>query len=359
MAVRAGTVGSVADEVRIGAFLLAARFPGCDDGEVLSAAVETAVAAEQAGFDDVWIAEHHFMSYGVCPSATTLAAYVLGRTERIEVGTAVSVLSSQHPVALAEQAALLDRVSGGRFRLGVGRGGPWVDLEVFGTGLDRFENGFVESLDLLIAALTQERVSAKGAAFRFREVEMVPRPGRPMRPVVASTSPGTVQVAAARGLPMLLGMHIGDPDKAALVESYAGTAVAHGHDLTRIPHVAAGIAYVADTTSEAVAAMKESLPRWLEPGLAGYRPVDGRTYLPRDARDYADLLCRLHPVGSPAHCARTMLATIERTGIRHLILLVEGAGDPALTRRNIARLGAEVLPLVRACPVPPNKSGDG
>ncbi|MEU8271464.1 LLM class flavin-dependent oxidoreductase [Sphaerisporangium sp. NPDC049002] len=334
--------------MRIGVFLPAARFPGRDHGEVLSAAVDTAVAAERAGFDDVWIAEHHFMSYGVCPSATTLAGYVLGRTRRIEVGTAVSVLSSQHPIALAEQAALLDQVSGGRFRLGVGRGGPWVDLEVFGTGLDRYENGFVESLDLLIAALTRERVAAKGAIFRFREVEMVPRPGRPMRPMVASTSPGTVKVAAARGLPMLLGMHIGDPDKAALVEGYAGTAAAHGHDLTGIRHVAAGVAYVADTTSEAVAAMKESLPRWLAPGLAGYRTVDDRTYIPRDADDYADLLCRLHPVGSPGHCADTMLATIKRTGVRHLILMVEGAGDPALTHQNLSRLGAEVLPVVRA-----------
>nr|WP_248959390.1 LLM class flavin-dependent oxidoreductase [Sphaerisporangium perillae] len=334
--------------MRIGVFLLAAGFPGADHGEALSSAVDAAVAAERAGFDDVWIAEHHFMSYGVCPSAVTLAGYVLGRTRRIGVGTAVSVLSTWHPVALAEQAALLDRVSGGRFRLGVGRGGPWIDLEVFGTGLDRYENGFVEGLDLLVAALGQERVAAEGPTFRFREVQMVPRPGRPMRPVVAATSPGTVQVAAARGLPMLLGMHIGDPDKAALVEAYAGTAVACGHDLAAIPHVAAGVAYVADTTGEAVAAMKESLPRWLAPGLAGYRPVDGRAYVPKDAGAYADLLCRLHPVGSPEHCADTMLATIERTGVRHLIYLVEGAGDPAMTRRNIARLGAEVLPRVRA-----------
>jgi alkanesulfonate monooxygenase SsuD/methylene tetrahydromethanopterin reductase-like flavin-dependent oxidoreductase (luciferase family) len=52
--------------MRIGVFLLAARFPGNGDGEVLSATVEAAIAAERAGFDDVWFAEHHFMSYGVC-----------------------------------------------------------------------------------------------------------------------------------------------------------------------------------------------------------------------------------------------------------------------------------------------------
>jgi alkanesulfonate monooxygenase SsuD/methylene tetrahydromethanopterin reductase-like flavin-dependent oxidoreductase (luciferase family) len=84
------------------------------------------------------------MSYGICPSAVTLAAYVLGRTRRVGVGTAVRVLSTWHPVALAEQAALLDQVSAGRFRLGAGRGGPWMELEVFGTGLDRYETGFAE-----------------------------------------------------------------------------------------------------------------------------------------------------------------------------------------------------------------------
>jgi alkanesulfonate monooxygenase SsuD/methylene tetrahydromethanopterin reductase-like flavin-dependent oxidoreductase (luciferase family) len=127
--------------VKFGVFLLAGRFPGQDDGAALLRSVDAVVRAEAAGFDEVWIAEHHFMPYGVCPSAVTFAAHALGLTSRIAVGTAVSVLSTTHPVALAEQASLLHLVSGGRFRLGVGRGGPWVDLEVFGTGLNRYERG--------------------------------------------------------------------------------------------------------------------------------------------------------------------------------------------------------------------------
>ena len=77
------------------------------------------------------------MSYGICPSAMTLAAFVLGQTtpHHGRHGSR-ACCPPAHPVALAEQAALLDHVSAGRFRLGVGRGGPWVDLEVFGTGLD-------------------------------------------------------------------------------------------------------------------------------------------------------------------------------------------------------------------------------
>jgi alkanesulfonate monooxygenase SsuD/methylene tetrahydromethanopterin reductase-like flavin-dependent oxidoreductase (luciferase family) len=124
----------------------------------------------------VGIPEHHFMSYGICPSAVTLAGYVLGVTRRVAVGTAVSVLSAWHPVALAEQSALLDQVSGGRFRFGVGRGGPWLELEVFGTGLDRYERGFTEGLDLLLSALSAGQAGAAGEFFRFRQVPVVPRP---------------------------------------------------------------------------------------------------------------------------------------------------------------------------------------
>jgi len=173
--------------------------------------------------DDLGVACYHAKTGAVelllnHPSAVALAANLLGRTRRLLVGTAVCMLANRHPVALAEEAALLDHLSGGRFRLGVGRGGPWVDLEVFGTGLDRYEHGLADSLDLLLRWLERDRVGADGPRFRFREVAVVPRPAtRPRSPVVvAATSPATVEAAAARGLPLLLGLHAGDDHKAAL-----------------------------------------------------------------------------------------------------------------------------------------------
>ncbi|MEV4243425.1 LLM class flavin-dependent oxidoreductase [Streptosporangium canum] len=346
--------------MRIGVFLVAAGFPGRRPGEVLRDTVEAVAAAEDAGFDDAWIAEHHFMSYGVCPSAVTLAGVALGRTSRIRVGTAVSVLSTRHPVDLAEQAAVLDQVSGGRFTLGVGRGGPWVDLEVFGTGLARFERGFAESLDLLCAALGRETVTADGEFFRFREVPMVPAVR--LRPVVACTSPETVTLAAERGLPMLLGMHIGDEEKVAMLRHYRQTAAGGpGWRADREPggsvagpvvppppeHVAAVVGHVGDSTAQVVEELREAMPRWLEPGLAGYVPVDGRARPRRDIPAYVDFLCDAHPVGSSGHCVERITRTAEVTGLRHLMLMVEGAGDRARTLENIRRLGAEVLPRVR------------
>ncbi|NUW44651.1 LLM class flavin-dependent oxidoreductase [Nonomuraea rhodomycinica] len=345
--------------MRVGVFLVAAGFPGRDPGRVLADTVELVVAAEEAGFDDAWVAEHHFMTYGVCPSATTLAAVAIGRTSRIGLGTAVSVLSTWHPVALAEQAAMLHHLSGGRFTLGVGRGGPWVDLEVFGTGLERFERAFGESLDVLVRALSDGRVSAEGEFFRFREVDLVP--AARLRPVVACTSQATLELAARRGLPMLLGMHVDDREKAAAVAAYDALCRGSGGRVAACDaprpgsggHVAAAVGHVADSTRQAVRELKEAMPRWLEPGLAGYVPVDGRGRPARDVPAYVDFLTRVHPVGSADRCVEAILATAEATGVRRVILMVEGIGDHRRAVENVRRLGAEVLPRVRTAAPPP------
>jgi alkanesulfonate monooxygenase SsuD/methylene tetrahydromethanopterin reductase-like flavin-dependent oxidoreductase (luciferase family) len=282
----------------------------------------------------------------------TLAALLLGRTRRIGVGTAVSVLPTAHPVALGEQAALLHIASGGRFTLGVGRGGPWVDLEVFGAGLAAYEEGFPESLDLLLRWLRSARVGADGERYTFREVAVVPRPdeldGPPGPPVVlACTSPRSVRLAAERGLPMLLGMHAGDDEKAQMVAAWRTEARAAGHSPDLVMgagHVSAGVVQIADSREAAVEALSKAMPGWLQRGLAAHETVDGRTRAMRDPMDYTELLCGLHPVGPPGLCADRLLATAERTGITRFALLAEGSGDLALTEENLARLGSDVLP---------------
>lgn len=372
--------GAGTDAIRVGAFLLSAQFPGQGHGEALERTLSAATAAERAGLDAVWLAEHHFVPYGVCPDAATLAAMLLGRTRRIGVGTAVSVLSTRHPVALGEQAALLHLTSGGRFTLGVGRGGPWIDLAVFGSGLEAYEQGFPERLDLLLRWLRGARVGATGPQFAFPEVAVVPRAAEPARRadlagwlglegpviprqrqdeaaparsgppvVVACTSPGGVRTAAERGLPMLLGMHSGDEDKREMLAAYraAWRAAGRGEEqLARVEreHVAAGVAQVDDRAGAARASLLRAMPDFFAHGLGAHRTVDGRERSMRDPRAYTELLCDLHAVGTPRQCADRLLATAERTGIRRFALLAEGSGDTAATLHNLDRLGAEVLP---------------
>ncbi|MFG2503526.1 LLM class flavin-dependent oxidoreductase [Streptomyces sp. NPDC048441] len=354
--------------MRVGSFVLAAQFPGQGQGEALHRAVRSAEVAEEAGLDTVWLAEHHFVPYGTCPSAVTLAALLLGRTRHMRVGTAVSVLPTVHPVALGEQAALLHLTSGGRFSLGVGRGGPWVDLEVFGSGLAAYEKGFPDSLDLLLRWLSEPRVASETDRFPFREVAVVPRPQEALAGVggpgaegpgtegpgaegpeviVACTSPASVRLAAERGLPMLLGMHVGDEEKAEMVALWQRHARAAGRtpeEVHRAAHVSAGVAQIADRRLEAAETLEKAMPGWLKQGLDAHVTVDGRKRAMRDPLAYTELLCKLHPVGTPQVCADRIAATSERTGITRFALLVEGSGDLATTEENVRRLGAEVLP---------------
>ncbi|MEU2563395.1 LLM class flavin-dependent oxidoreductase [Streptomyces longispororuber] len=348
--------------MRLGSFVLAAQFPGQGHGEALHRAVRSAEVAEEAGLDSVWIAEHHFVPYGTCPSAITLAALLLGRTRRLRVGTAVSVLPTAHPVALGEQAALLHLTTGGRFSLGVGRGGPWVDLEVFGAGTEAYERGFPESLDLLLRWLSGEpRVGGPGGRYDFREVAVVPRlrpaeaeaaPGVPDPPrapevIVACTSPSSVRLAAARGLPMLLGMHVGDEEKAEMVALWGRHARAAGRtpdEVAAAAHVSAGVVQIADRRAEAAETLQKAMPGWLRQGLEAHVTVDGRARAMRDPFAYTELLCGIHPVGTPQVCVDRITATAERTGITRFAFLVEGSGDLTTTEENIRRLGTEVLP---------------
>jgi len=311
----------------------------------LPATVDYARAAEAAGLGGVWLAEHHFVSYGQCPSATTLAGYLLGATRRIAVGTAAAVLSNRHPVALAEETVLLDTVSAGRFRLGVARGGPWVDLEVYGTGLDRYRDGFAESLDLLGRWLSgAATVGADGGFFTFRDVPVVPRPARPIPVWVAATSPATVDLAASRGLPLLLGVHDDDAAKAATLARYADVAAANRHDPAIVPHASVHLIGLADSRAAAERQLRRTLPPWLAT-TREYVRIDGSSPAHRDLDAYAEHLLRIHPLGSAAECAARLAASAATVGAHRLVLMVEGVG-PAATGELISAIGTDLLPAL-------------
>jgi alkanesulfonate monooxygenase SsuD/methylene tetrahydromethanopterin reductase-like flavin-dependent oxidoreductase (luciferase family) len=203
--------------------------------------------------------------------------------------------------------------------------------------------------------LREPSVAADGERYRFREVPVVPRPSESLAEeagsgpevIVACTSPASVKLAAERGLPMLLGMHVGDEEKAEMVGLWRSHARAAGRSPDEIrgaAHVSAGVCQIADKRTDAVEALVKAMPGWLRQGLEAHVTVDGRPRSMRDPVAYTELLCGLHPVGTPRLCADRLAATSERTGISRFALLVEGSGDLAATEENVRRLGAEVLP---------------
>ena len=132
---------------------------GSGERDRLRDAVELGVAADAAGLTAIWVAEHHFDSVGQCPAPSVLLAAIGARTRTIRLGVMVSVLPFHDPVDLAEQYALLDRLSAGRLNLGVGSGYLASEFEGFGidpaTKRDRFDAAY----DRLIAAMGGETVT--------------------------------------------------------------------------------------------------------------------------------------------------------------------------------------------------------
>ncbi|MBU8861532.1 MULTISPECIES: LLM class flavin-dependent oxidoreductase [unclassified Micromonospora] len=335
-------VGSPGGQVQAHLFLLAGHRAGGSHAEALADAHRFGLAAEDAGYAGVWIAEHHFISYGVCPSATAFAAHLLGATRRIVVGTAACVLSVRHPVGLAEEAVLLDELSGGRFRLGIARGGPWVDVEVFGTGEDRYSHGMADAVEILLRWLSGAATVAGNPRFPFRPVQVVPRPRRPVPTWVAATSPATVDLAARHGLPLLLGLHADLDEKRSLLARYGRIAAEHGHDSSQVPHGSVHLAHVDDTDVAAARAVRDELPGLLA-GTREYVRLDGGRAGPPDIDAYVRRLVAVHPVGSPDRCRAAVAAAAALPGVRHLLFLVEATGDRTTTLRTIDRFSSEVL----------------
>jgi len=323
-------------------FLLGGVFPGTAPAEALRRVVSYARQAEASGLDGAWTAEHHFIEYGASPSATLMAAHLLAATERIQIGTAVAVLSSRHPVALGEEAATLDALSPGRFRLGVGRGGPWIDLDVFDSGLDRYERGFEEGLRLLATWLSgATEVAHAGEFFDVLPVRVMP-PGSGAPLWVAATGEGTARLAGRLGLPLLLGMHAPDEEHRSLIGAWRTEAEAAGHDPDAAEHVSTHLAQVADTPSD-VDRLRESLTELLVRGTGQYVSLKpGRTQ--RDHGAYVDWMIGRHAVGTASHVAERLAASATATGVSRQLLLVEGCGDPDAVRDNIAALGAALAP---------------
>lgn len=227
---------------------------------------------------------------------------------------------------------------------------------MFGGGLDAYEKGFPEALEVLLEWLDKPRVAGGGERYGFREVAVVPRADEllgdgPAGPevVVACTSPKSVELAAEKGLPMLLGMHCGDEEKADMVALWRSAARRAGQPAEvaeRVAHVSAGVAQIADRPADAVETLVKAMPGWLRQGLDAHVTIDGRHRVMRDPVAYTEFLCGLHPVGPPRLAADRLAATAERTGITRFALMVEGSGDLAATETNVQRLGEEVLPLL-------------
>jgi alkanesulfonate monooxygenase SsuD/methylene tetrahydromethanopterin reductase-like flavin-dependent oxidoreductase (luciferase family) len=157
---------------------------GVDDDRVLLEALEDIKIADELGFDSVWLTEHHFSRYGILGNPLLVAAAIAQTTKTIQIGTAVVVLPFHNPLRLAEDAATLDTLSGGRFELGVGRGYQPKEFNGFGIDPETSKARYAEVVDILRLAWTGEAFSYDGHFYSVSDVAVSPKPVRPGGPPI-------------------------------------------------------------------------------------------------------------------------------------------------------------------------------
>ena len=152
------------------------------------------------GFDAIWLLEHHFSIYGILGDTLTLAAAISQRTKRIKIGTSEVLLPLQHPVRIAERAALVDMLSNGRLLLGLGR--AYQPKEFAGFDMDPAESRerFNEGLEMLLGTFTQKNFSYEGKYWSCNDVTLFPKPVQQPHPPIymAAVSPPSYQLAAEK-----------------------------------------------------------------------------------------------------------------------------------------------------------------
>jgi len=181
--------------------------PGMDEAQAFDESLAQMTAAEDLGYDAVWLAEIHFQKgRSVLASPLVIAAAIAKLTHRVKIGIAVQILPLAHPLHLAEDVATLDHLSKGRLDFGVGRSGLPEHYERFNIPYGESRERFQETLDILLKAWTEDRFTYEGKHYQFRDVCAMPKPyQKPHPPLrVAATTRETYPLVGRMGRPIFI-----------------------------------------------------------------------------------------------------------------------------------------------------------
>ncbi|MEV0432812.1 LLM class flavin-dependent oxidoreductase [Nocardia sp. NPDC050413] len=336
--------------MELGLTTFAERYPTSDRpaptaAERLRQVVDEAVATEAAGLDVYGVGEHHRQDFAASAPAVVLAA-AAARTERIQLTSAVTVLSSDDPVRVYQDFATLDGLSNGRAELMAGRGSFTESFPLFGYDLGDYDALFEEKLGLLLRLREEEPVTWSG---RFRaplhEATVYPRTDdRPLPVWIAvGGSPESVIRAGLLGLPLAIAIIGGQPARfKPLVELYHRALAEGGHEKQPVAVHAHG--YIADTDEQAVADFYE--PYAMAMSVIGRE----RGWGPMTRQQFDALRSQSGSlfVGTPDYVAAKIADVRDTLGLDRFMLHTSvGTLPPEKVLHTIDLLGSKVAPQVR------------
>jgi alkanesulfonate monooxygenase SsuD/methylene tetrahydromethanopterin reductase-like flavin-dependent oxidoreductase (luciferase family) len=234
---------------------------GPETGQGFRDYLDYAVEAEALGFHSSFLVEHHFTGWHQVSATLMLQTALAMRTTQLRLGTAVIVLPWHNPVLLAEQAATLDQISGGRFDFGIGKGYRHSEFKGFRVPPDEADARFEESVEVLIRAFTSRtRFSHRGRFWQFDDIVVEPLPKQQPHPPlwVAAGSEASIRRAAARGFNLILDQYASPEQHGRRIALYRAERQVHGLLFDPMQIAVARQVYVADNRAEAEAALQRA-----------------------------------------------------------------------------------------------------
>ncbi|HWG52204.1 MAG TPA: LLM class flavin-dependent oxidoreductase [Gemmatimonadaceae bacterium] len=321
-----------------------------DDGQPLPYAqvirnvIDQAVLADELGVDFFGVGEHHRDDFAISAPEVVLAA-IAGRTSRIRLGSAVTVLSSDDPVRVFERFATLDAASNGRAEVILGRGSFTESFPLFGFDLNDYEKLFEEKLDLFAALLTEQPVTWRGttrAPLTNQRVFPQTESGAIRTWIGVGGSQASVVRAARYGMPMTLAIIGGEPERfLPFIELYHRALERFGKAMLPVGVHSPG--HIADTDEQA----REELWPPYKKMLDRIGAERGWSPLSRAAFDREVERGSLY-VGSPETVARKIVRTVKLLGVNRFDLKYSaGQLSHARLMRSVELYGSRVTGLVR------------
>lgn len=225
------------------------RLPLGDYASFYAECLEEIEEGERLGFTGVWLSEHHFVDDGYLSSPLVVAAAIAARTSRIRIGTNVLLLPMHHPLRVAEDAAAVDLLSGGRFTLGVGQGYVQHEFEALGFNRKFRPSLFEEGIEVIRHALNEGRTGHEGKRWRLPDLPFEPRPNGRLPVFIGAFVDPAIDRAAR-----LADGFLASAGGGAFGETYRKVRDAldrHGRGGEDFPYVASGVAFVHEDAGRA------------------------------------------------------------------------------------------------------------